>query len=97
MREILEDIELPEGWEAEKEYLNGNNKLVANYRNLHTGEKVSITPYKTYSLPGFCNSHRVVYSEHGGSRETVEKGLSRTEHPGEAKEVAVETMTEVAK
>mgnify|MGYP000631005837 CR=1 FL=1 len=87
--------ELPESWEAEEVYFNGNFKLVAEYRNPETGEKVTISPYKDYEGPGFCNSDKVEYWPDKRSWETVAKGLHQAEHPDDAEEKALEKMREL--
>lgn len=69
---------------------------MAEYRNPETGEKVTISPYKTYEIAGFCNAHIVEYWPDSESWKTVAKGLSRVEHPEEAKQKAVEKIREVA-
>ena len=91
-----DEQEIPGEWETIEEYFNGNFKLIAEYRNPETGEKVTICPYKTYDhVPGFCNSHKVTYTSENGETETVAKGLSQAEHPEDAKERAVSKIQEV--
>lgn len=92
----MSEQKIPDQWETVEEYYNGNFKLIAEYRNPETGEKVIITPYKTYdNVPGFCNSHKVKYTSEDGESETVAKGLSQAEHPEDAKARAVSKIAEV--
>jgi len=92
----VSEQEIPDEWETIQEDYNGNFKLIAEYRNPETGEKVIIKPYKSYdNVPGFCNSHRVKYTSEDGETETVAKGLNGAEHPEDAKARAVSKMQEV--
>jgi len=88
--------QLPENWETREHRLNGNAKLIAEYVNKNTGEKVTVTPYKSYSGAGFCNSHQVEYWSDSETWETVAKGLSRCEFVDDAEQVALEKIREVA-
>jgi len=89
-------LELPGNWTTKEEYLNGNGKLVAKYQNTKTGEKVTVSPHKTYEGAGFCNAHRVDYWEDQKTTESVAKGLHEAEYVQDAKEQAKEKMMEAA-
>lgn len=91
-----DNSELPDNWEAETEYLNGNAKLVAQYKNNKTGERVTVSPYKTYEIAGFCNTHIVRYWTEDQKSETVAKGLHEAEYVDDAKAEALEKMKEVS-
>lgn len=85
--------EPPEGWSVLRREFTGHFKLVAEYENKETGEKVRVTPYKTYSQPGFTNAHRVVLVDPEDGVEEVAVGME-VEHVEEAEQVAKETMME---
>lgn len=85
-------IDLPDGWEATTYELTGNFKLVAEFEHEETGAEVRITPYKTYSQPGFCNAHRVILVHPEYGIEEIAVGME-VEHVEDAEEVARTAMT----
>jgi len=84
-------IDLPEGWTASTYELTGNFKLVAEFEHEEAGAEVRVTPYKTYSQPGFCNAHRVIFVHPEDGVSEVAVGME-VEHVEEAQEKAIEAM-----
>jgi hypothetical protein len=93
MRDEMPEEDVPDGWSVCKRRFTGHFKLVAEYENDETGEKVRITPYKTYSQPGFSNAHRVVLVDPEDGVEEIAVGME-VEHVEEAEQVAKEAMME---
>lgn len=87
-------IDLPEGWQANTYELTGNFKLVAEFEHEETGAEVRVTPYKTYSQPGFCNAHRVIFVHPEDGVEEVAVGME-VELVEDAEEAAVDVMQQV--
>lgn len=93
MRDEMPEEDVPDGWSVCKRRFTGHFKLVAEYENDETGEKVRVTPYKTYSQPGFSNAHRVVLVDPEDGVEEIAVGME-VEHVEEAEQVAKEAMME---
>jgi len=93
MKDEMPEEDVPDGWSVCKRRFTGHFKLVAEYENDETGEKVRITPYKTYSQPGFSNAHRVVLVDPEDGVEEIAVGME-VEHVEEAEQVAKEAMME---
>lgn len=87
-------IDLPDGWEATTYELTGNFKLVAEFEHEETGAEIRITPYKTYSQPGFCNAHRVVLVHPEDGVEEIAVGME-VELVEDAEEAAREAIEQV--
>lgn len=85
-------IGLPEGWKVETYELTGNFKLVAEFDQEESGAEVRCTPYKTYSQPGFCNAHRVIFVHPEDGVYEIAVGME-VEHVEDAEEVARTAMT----
>ena len=84
-------IDLPDGWEAETYRLTGNFKLVAEFKHSESGAEVRVTPYKTYSQPGFCNAHRVILIHPEDGVEEIAVGMD-VELVEDAEEAARKVM-----
>jgi hypothetical protein len=93
MRDEEPDVEIPEGWSISNQEFTGHFKLVAEYENKDTGEKIRVTPHKTYSQPGFSNAHRVVYVHPDDGVEEIAAGME-VEHVEDAEQAALEKMEE---
>jgi hypothetical protein len=94
MKDEMPEEDVPDGWSVCKRRFTGHFKLVAEYENDETGEKVRITPYRTYSdLPGFSNAHKIIFVRPEGGVEEIAAGLE-VEHVEEAEQVAKEAMME---
>lgn len=93
MREEMPEEDVPDGWSVCRRRFTGHFKLVAEYENDETGEKVRVTPYKTYSQPGFSNAHRVALVDPEDGVEEIAVGME-VEHVEEAEQVAKEAMIE---
>lgn len=87
------EIDVPEGWVTETCRFSGNFKLIAEFEHEETGAEIRITPYKTYSQPGFCNAHRVILVHPEDGVEEVAVGME-VEHVEDAEEAAVTKMEE---
>lgn len=94
MRDKKPDVELPEGWVVSRREFTGHFKLVAEYENEETGEKIRVTPFKTYSQPGFSNAHRVVLIHPEDGVEEIAVGME-VEHVEDAEDVARGFMGDV--
>lgn len=72
---IIEKFDIPPtSWTEKQIKLTDNNLLVAKYTR-PTGEKVKVTPYKSYKGPGFDNTHKIKYKDKKGKWHTIAKGL----------------------
>jgi len=91
MRDEEPEVKIPEGWSISKREFTGHGKLVAEYGNKTTGEKIRVTPVRTYSLPGFANAHRVVYVYPDDGVEEIAVGME-VEHIEDAEQAALEAM-----
>lgn len=93
MSDEMPEADVPEGWDVCKRRFTGHFKLVAEYESEETGEKVRITPFKTYSQPGFSNAHRVVLIHPEDGIEEIAVGMD-VEHVEDAENVAKRVMEE---
>jgi hypothetical protein len=91
MRDEKPEADVPDGWSVCKRRFTGHFKLVAEYENDETGEKVRVTPYKTYSQPGFANCQRIVYVHPEDGVEEIAAGME-VEHVEDAESVAKRVM-----
>jgi len=87
------EIELPEGWVAEKLRFSGNFKLIVTLSHEETGTEIRIRPYKTYEDPGFPNAHRLILIDPDDGVEEIACGME-IEHVEDAKNIAIEKMKE---
>lgn len=87
--------DLPDGWEATTYELTGNFKLVAEFEHEESGVEIRCTPYKTYSQPGFCNAHRVIFVHPDDGVEEIAVGMT-VEHVEDAEAIAVKKMEELS-
>lgn len=90
------EIDVPEGWVTETCRFSGNFKLIAEFEHEETGAEVRVTPYKTYSQPGFCNAHRVILVHPEDGVVEVAVGME-VEHVEEAEEAAITKMDEFSR
>jgi hypothetical protein len=88
------EIDVPEGWVTETCRFSGNFKLIAEFEHEETGAEIRITPYKTYSQPGFCNAHRVVLVHPEDGVEEIAVGME-VELVEDAEEAAREAIEQV--
>lgn len=91
MKDEMPEVDIPKGWSVCRRRFTGAFKLVAEYENDETGEKVRITPYKTYSQLGFRNAHRVVLVDPEDGVEEIAAGME-VEHVEDAESVAKRVM-----
>jgi len=87
-------IDLPDGWNAETYELTVNFKLVAEFEHEETGAKIRVTPYKTYSQPGFCNAHRVILVHPEDGVEEIAVGME-VEHVEDTEEAAAAAIRQL--
>jgi hypothetical protein len=91
MKDEMPEVDIPEKWSVRTRRFTGHFKLVAEYENEETGEKIRVTPFKTYSQPGFSNAHRVVLVDPEDGVEEIAAGLE-VEHVEDAESVAKRVM-----
>ena len=83
------EIDVPEDWRVIRYESIGQKKLVAKFKNRHTGWEVNIVPYRNYETE-LSNYHRVTLTK-DDSVEVVAEALE-VEHADHAETVAIETM-----
>lgn len=87
-------IDVPEHWDVVRYKKTGHGKLIAQFKWPPAGWEINIVPYKSYSLPGFTNCHRVTLTK-GDSVEVIAEGM-KVEHREEAEDFALEAMKELS-
>jgi hypothetical protein len=85
------EIELPAGWVATECRFSGSFKLIAAFENEETGQEIRIRPFKSYSIGGLPNCHRIISVHPENGVEEIAVGME-VEHVEEAKEAAIQAM-----
>lgn len=85
------EMNLPEGWIAEKLRFSGNFKLIAILKHEAAGAEIRIRPLKTYEDCGFPNAHHLILIDPDDGVQEIAAGME-VEHVEDAEQAALEAM-----